>query len=62
MIITPEAKLESEPCNAKPTARPAAPSTAINEVVCTPSCPSAASATKTISAVYAMFTVNVTST
>jgi len=32
-IKTPAAKLDNEPCSAKPTAKPAAPSTAIKEVV-----------------------------
>ena len=36
MINTPAAKFESDPCNAKPTAKPAAPSTATNEVVWNP--------------------------
>ncbi len=38
-ISTPPAKLASEPCKARPTARPAAPSTAINEVVSIPIIP-----------------------
>ena len=46
MMSTPEAKLESEPCKAKPTARPAAPMTATNEAVCTPMRLSAAISTK----------------
>ena len=33
--ITPAAKLESEPCNAKPIAKPAAPITATIEAVWT---------------------------
>jgi hypothetical protein len=39
---TPAARLESEPCNARPMAKPAAPSTAITDAVCTPTRPSAA--------------------
>ena len=35
-IKIPAAKLEGEPCNARPIARPAAPKTAIMEVVCIP--------------------------
>ncbi|CSC07180.1 Uncharacterised protein [Vibrio cholerae] len=35
-ISTPAAKLDSEPCRAKPTARPAAPITATTDAVCTP--------------------------
>ena len=35
-INTPPAKLDSEPCNAMPIARPAAPSIAMNDVVSTP--------------------------
>jgi len=43
--ITPEAKFESEPCRAKPTARPAAPIIATNEVVLNSSVSNAASIT-----------------
>ena len=32
----PEAKFDNEPCNAKPIARPAAPTMATNEVVLKP--------------------------
>jgi small conductance mechanosensitive channel len=41
-------KFDSEPCRARPMARPAAPSTAMKEVVWIPSWPSAASTTKAI--------------
>ena len=37
--ITPAATLDKVPCNAKPIAKPAAPRTAIIEVVWTPNCP-----------------------
>ena len=37
MIKTPPAKLAREPCNARPTAKPAAARIAANEVVSTPS-------------------------
>ena len=36
--MTPAATLESAPCSARPIAREAAPSTAMIEVVRTPSC------------------------
>ena len=45
---TPAARLDREPCNAKPTAKPAAPSTAITDAVCTPTRPNAAISVKAI--------------
>ncbi|MNE72677.1 hypothetical protein D3C80_1686380 [compost metagenome] len=43
----PAAKLESEPCSARPMARPAAPIMATKEAVCTPTRPRAAITTNT---------------
>ena len=40
--ITPDATLDRVPCSARPMARPAAPRSAINDVVCTPNWPSTA--------------------
>ena len=40
--ITPAATFDNVPCKAKPIAKPAAPRTAIIEVVCTPNCPKTA--------------------
>ena len=40
-INAPPAKFAKEPCNAKPTAKPAAPIIATNDVVLTPNCPKA---------------------
>ena len=40
--ITPAATLDNVPCNARPIAKPAAPKTAMIEVVCTPNCPNTA--------------------
>ena len=51
--ITPAAKFDSEPCSARPIARPAAPSTATTAVVLTPTVSSAAITTTTNSAAYA---------
>ncbi len=48
---TPEAKFAREPCRARPTARPAAPRTAMNEAVCTPTRSRAATTTNTSMAV-----------
>ena len=45
---TPEAKLDNEPCNAKPMAKPAAPMTATREVVLKPKCEIAAIIVKVI--------------
>jgi len=45
---TPDAKLDRDPCSARPTARPAAPTTATKEVVLTPSLSTAASTTRVI--------------
>ena len=45
-FVIPAAKLDSEPCNARPMARPAAPKTAIKDVVWMPSIPNAAIITK----------------
>ena len=58
-IRTPDAKFASEPCKARPTARPAAPMTAISEVVCTPIWLIAAMMTKIINAQYARLHTNV---
>ena len=52
MISTPDAKLDSEPCNAKPTAKPAAPKIAMNDVVSIPICESAISTVNANTNVY----------
>ncbi|KAG1379199.1 hypothetical protein G6F59_018060 [Rhizopus arrhizus] len=45
--ITPDAMLDSESFSARPTARPAVPSTASSGVICTPSVPIASTTTIT---------------
>ncbi|MOA61397.1 hypothetical protein D3C78_1865290 [compost metagenome] len=45
--ITPEAMFDSESFSARPTARPAVPSTASSGVICTPRVPIASTATIT---------------
>ena len=42
---TPEAKFDKEPCNAKPIAKPAAPTIATSDVVLKPKCDIAATIT-----------------
>ncbi len=59
--ITPAAKFDSEPCSARPTARPAAPRTAITAVVLTPTVSSAATITTTIKPAYATLMTNLRS-
>ena len=54
-ISTPAAKFDSEPCNARPTARPAAPIRATSEAVLTPRAPMAAMMTNSISSMRARF-------
>ena len=56
--INPEAKLASDPCNDRATARPAAASTVSREVVSTPSCCSTAKITTTTIALRSEFTKN----
>ena len=53
--MTPDAKLDSEPCSAKPIARPAAPTIAMNEPVWMPISPSAETITNASSAKYTRF-------
>ncbi|KAG1198310.1 hypothetical protein G6F35_012656 [Rhizopus arrhizus] len=50
--ITPDAMLDSESFSARPTARPAVPSTASSGVICTPSVPIASTTTITSDAAY----------
>ena len=59
--MMPAAKFDSEPCKAKPTARPAAPMMAIKDVVWIPIWPRAASTTTTIRIAYVTFPPNLTS-
>ena len=58
---TPEAKFASDPCSARPTARPAAPIRAMNEVVWIPSWASAARTTNARIAKYTRLSMNETS-
>ena len=56
--MTPAAKFASEPCKAKPIAKPAAPTTATREAVCTPNRPSAAITTTVSTKPYTMLLMN----
>ncbi len=57
-IRAPPAKLARLPCRARPTARPAAPSTAINDVVSIPTMPATLISSSTLSAMEASEPMN----